>query len=254
MQMKIRYDDAGHGEPVVLVHGLGASANIFGAQLAALQSDFRVLVPDLMRQWRDNGIAISIDTLVGDVIELIDEVGIETAHFVGHSLGSVVVQHLAVRHRSRVKSVALIGPIQVPADAGKQALLGRAARARSSGMTEVADTTVLSGTAKETRHDRPEIAAFVRELVMRQDPESYAQTCEAIVALSPAPIETLRCPTLVVTGDQDATSPPAVAKAIAQKIPAATYVELPACGHWTPIEKAREISGLLREFLLRIAD
>ncbi|MGF6870535.1 pimeloyl-ACP methyl ester carboxylesterase, partial [Paraburkholderia sp. GAS205] len=82
-------------------------------------------------------------------------------------------------------------------------------------------------------------------------PEMYAQTCEMIVGLEPAAIEKLRIPALVVTGDQDATSPPATAKGIADKIPGSKYVELAQCGHWTPIEKAAAVNELLLQFLTK---
>ena len=70
-------------------------------------------------------------------------------------------------------------------------------RPGKGGLTGIADATVKGGTSLETRRDNPELVAFVRELVMRQDPESYAQTCEMILSLKAAEIETLRCPALV---------------------------------------------------------
>jgi pimeloyl-ACP methyl ester carboxylesterase len=152
-----------------------------------------------------------------------------------------------------VASVALVAPYQVPSEVGKQGLRGRAQQARREGMSAVADATVLAATAAETRRERPELAAFVRELVMRQDPRSYAQTCDAIVALEPAAVETLRCPALVVTGDQDATAPPEVARAIADRIPGATYQLLAQCGHWTPIEQATALNDVLLEFLFSVS-
>ncbi|NYH19295.1 alpha/beta fold hydrolase [Paraburkholderia bryophila] len=131
--MKLKYDDAGKGTPVVLVHGLGGSANVFGAQVAALSPDFRVVVPDLRGCGRSDKAPVSLEALVADVVELIDSAGFEKVHLVGHSLGSVIVQHLAVKHPQMVRSVALIGPIQVPAEAGKQGLRGRADQARKVG-------------------------------------------------------------------------------------------------------------------------
>jgi pimeloyl-ACP methyl ester carboxylesterase len=239
--------------PVVLVHGLGATANVWGAQIAALAPHFRVLAPDLRGCGRSAKAPVSLAALVADLVELIDGAGFETAHLVGHSLGSVIVQHLAVAHPQMVESVALVGPIQAPSDAGRQGLRNRAQQARRGALAAVADATVLAGTAPATRHERPELAAFVRELVMRQDPESYAQTCETLVALEPAAIETLRCPALVVTGDQDATAPPTVAQAIADQIRGARYAVLAQCGHWTPIEQAAALSDVLLDFLLTVS-
>ncbi|MFM0351767.1 alpha/beta fold hydrolase, partial [Paraburkholderia sp. RL17-347-BIC-D] len=177
---------------------------------------------------------VSIEALVADVVEMIDGAGFESVHLVGHSLGTVIVQRLALEHPQMVRSIALIGPIQAAPEAARTAIRDRAEQARTAGLTGIADATVRVGTSPETKRNHPELAAFVRELVMRQDPETYAQTCEMIIGLEPAEIEKLRVPALVVTGDQDATSPPATAKAIADRIPGAKYVELPECGHWTP--------------------
>ena len=249
--MKLKYDDVGTGAPVVLVHGLGGTANVFGAQVAALSPGFRVVAPDLRGCGGSDKGPVSIEALVADVVELIDGAGLESVHLVGHSLGSVIVQHLAVEHPQMVRSIALIGPIQGAPEAAKTAIRDRAEQARKVGLTGIADATVRVGTSPETKLNHPELAAFVRELVMRQDPETYAQTCEMIIDLVPAEIEKLRIPALVVTGDQDATSPPATAKAIADKIPGSNYVELPECGHWTPIEKAAEVNELLLQFLTK---
>jgi 3-oxoadipate enol-lactonase len=249
--MNLKYDDVGTGTPVVLVHGLGGTGNVFGAQVAALSPDFRVVVPDLRGCGRSDKGPISIEALVEDVVELIDGTGFESVHLVGHSLGTVIVQRLAVEHPQMVRSIALIGPILGAPEAAKTAIRDRAEQARKAGLTGIADATVKAGTSPETKRDHPELAAFVRELVMRQDPETYAQTCEMVIELEPAEIETLRCPALVVTGDQDATSPPATAKAIADKIPGSKYVELAECGHWTPIEKAAAVNDLLLQFLTK---
>src|SRR6185503_2025004 len=96
-----------------------------------------------------------------------------------------------------------------------QALRDRAAKARAEGMVAIADATVQIGTSAETKAHRPEVAAFVRELVMRQDAEGYALICEAISAIEAADLSGVRCPALVVTGDEDATAPPAVARSVA---------------------------------------
>ena len=242
----LEYDDAGAGEPVVLIHGLGGNANVWGAQRSTLAREFRVLCPDLPGCGRSKPAGgTSIDTLVDDVVAFLDHLGIVSAHVAGHSLGSVIVQHLAVRYPGRVRRIALVGPIQVPTEAGLKSLRDRARQARGGELAAIADATVQAGTAAQTRTERPELAAFVRELVMRQDPETYARTCEALCALRPAAIEPRTGPALVITGDQDTTATPAIARAIAGQISGSRLSVLPACGHWAPIEQARRVGTLL---------
>jgi 3-oxoadipate enol-lactonase len=249
--MKLAFDETGNGPALILVHGLGATGNLWGGMVPTLARQFRVVCPDLRGSGRTTRVGdISTETLAGDLLELANGLGIEKAHWVGHSYGSVVLQHLAVEQPSRVLSLALIGPIQSASEAARPALAARAAKARAEGLAEIGSATAQVGTSAETKAHRPELAAFVRELVMRQDPESYAMTCEAVARSAPASIGKLRCPTLVITGDEDMTSPAPVAKAIADQIGGAHFQVLPRCGHWTPLERTRELTDQLLNFLL----
>jgi 3-oxoadipate enol-lactonase len=248
--MDMAVDDLGTGPPVLFVHGLGGTGNVWGALVAALARHFRTVCPDLPgcgRTPRHDGVGPT--ELGAQLRALLDRLSIERAHIVGHSYGSVIAQHLALDAPERILSLSLIGPIQAPTEAARTLLRERAAKARESGMAAIADATVQVGTAAHTRTHRPEVAAFVRELVMGQNPAGYASMCEAVAGCTAAAIERLRCPTLVVTGDEDATAPPRVAAALAQKIPAAAFQVIARCGHWTPLEQPLALTGLLSNFL-----
>ena len=165
MESAMIYETHGQGDPVILVHGLGGTANVFGPQVGVLQRFFRCVRPDLPGSGRSPAAGpLSIELLVDHVMAVMKSAGIEAAHFVGHSMGTVICQHLAVRAPEVVRSLALIGPIHAPADAGRTALRDRAARARAEGMVPIADTIVQGGTSADTKAHRPEVAALVREI------------------------------------------------------------------------------------------
>jgi pimeloyl-ACP methyl ester carboxylesterase len=106
---------------------------------------------------------------------------------------------------------------------------------------------VANGLSETTRRDKPEVAAFVREMVMRQDPEGYARNCEALAAATdPGPISP-ELPLLLITGDADKVGPPAVSRALAH--PDAIVEILPGVGHWTAVEAAGPTTELLLKFL-----
>ena len=249
--MTMIYDDQGTGTPVLLIHGLGGTGNVWGGCVLSLSRHFRTLCPDLIGSGRTplEG-TVTTSSLVQSLLAFMDELDLERVHLVGHSYGSVVVQHLAVSDPARVRSLSLIGPIQAPAPAGKKAVAERAAKARAEGMAGIANATVQVGTSALTKANRPEVAAFVRELVMRQDPQGYAATCDAIASTEPAKLEAISCPTLVITGDEDATSPPPLAKELADKIPDVRFHVITGCGHWTPLEHTRSVSEHLFNFLI----
>jgi 3-oxoadipate enol-lactonase len=249
--MEMKYDEQGSGTAVVLIHGLGATGNVWGGCVPSLSRHFRTLCPDLPGSGRTPAVdEVTTASLVKALLGFMDRLSLDRAHIVGHSYGSVLAQHLAVSHSDRVRSLSLIGPIQAPAEAARKALTERAAKVRSEGLVAVANATVQVATSALTKTHRPEVAAFVRELVMRQEPKGYAATCEAIVGTAAAKLEDITCPTLVITGDEDATSPPPVAKAIADKIKGASFHVLTGCGHWTPLEHAQPVTERLFNFLM----
>jgi pimeloyl-ACP methyl ester carboxylesterase len=239
----------GSGEPLIMVHGLGGCSNVFQPQLKALAARFRVIRPDLPGSGRTppNGEA-SIAGFVEKLVRMARVLGAEKSHWIGHSMGTIMCQHVATERPSMARSLALFGPLVAPPEANRQALRGRAAQARSEGMAPIAEAIVEGATSADTKANQPVVAAFVRELLMRQPPEGYAQSCEALAAASPADIERIRVPTLLVTGDEDAIAPPANVRAMQARIGESRIMVFNRCGHWTTLERAAECSGALREF------
>lgn len=230
----------GDGVPLLCIHGLGGSSNVWTPLVPAL-TDFKVIRPDLPGSARSELLdkPLSIEGYVDALVGLLDELGVSKAHVTAHSLGTVVAQHLAVKHPGRVQSLVLFGPLVAPAEAGRAPTRARAELARQglSAMQEIANAIVQAATAKETKAEQPQVLALIREIVMRQPPEGYAQSCEALAAAVSAEIEQLRIPTLLVTGDQDGVAPPANVAAMAARIPGSEQVVLDQCGHWTTFEQ-----------------
>src|SRR4051812_10244358 len=173
---------AGDGEPLLMLHGLGGSSNSFTPQMPALASRFRVIRPDLPGSARSPvPDQLSIGTLVAAIAKLCDSLGLTRgAHMVGHSLGTIIAQHLAIEHPGLVRSLVLLGALTEPPAAARSALRERAAKARADGMTDIADAIVQASTSADTRTNNPAAVAFVRESLTRQPPEGYALTCEAL--------------------------------------------------------------------------
>ncbi len=239
----------GSGEPLIMVHGLGGCSNVFQPQIRALAARFRVIRPDLPGSGRTpaNGQA-SIGAFVDALVRMARVLGADKAHWIGHSMGTIICQHAATEHPAMVRSLALFGPLEAPPEANRQALRARAGQARSEGMAPIAEAIVEVATSADTKANQPVVAAFVRELVMRQPAEGYAQSCEALAAAAPADIERIRVPTLLVTGDEDAIAPPANVRAMQERIGGARMTVFNRCGHWTTLERAAECSAGLREF------
>ena len=243
-------DSDGEGPPIVMLHGLGGTSNSFQAMVPAL-AGFRVVRPDLPGAGRSPTPVqeITIGLLVEAVAYAASHLGVSRAHVVGHSFGTLIAQHIAARHPDRVASLTLFGPILELQGAARERLRARAATARHEGMSAVADHLIGSALASATANDNPVAVAFVRESHMRQDAEGFARSCEALAQAERADHRLIDCPTLIVTGDEDAVGPTSVAHELADRIGGAKTVVLHRCGHWTPIEKSRECGTLLSDFL-----
>jgi len=124
--------------------------------------------------------------------------------------------------------------------------------ARSGGIADIADQIVANALSAQTRENNPAAVAFVRESIMRQDPESYARSCEALSKARAVDPRLIDAPALLVTGDADTVNPVSVAQALADKISGATLRTMDRCGHWATIERVQECNQALADFLRRV--
>ncbi len=249
-------EEEGEGDAVVCVHGLGGSSNTFTPLMPAL-ARHRVLRVDLPGSGRSQHAEgeLSIDRFVSAVQGACARLGVTRAHVVGHSLGTIVCQHLAVSAPVLVRGLALFGPLMAPSEAARTAVRARATKARNEGAAGMHDITAAllqAALSADTRQRQPLAVAFVRESLMRQDGEAYARTCDVLADAQPAPVENISCPVLLVTGDEDGVAPPQAVRALAERLRSARstrVVVLPRCGHWTPIERVAECQTELRDFI-----
>jgi 3-oxoadipate enol-lactonase len=253
---RVAVEDEGEGDVVFCVHGLGGSSNTFTSLMPALARHrvIRIDLPGSGRSQRVEGL-FSIQRFVDAVLSIMTRLSVARAHFVGHSLGTIVCQHVAVAAPSLVRSLALFGPLIAPPDPARTALRARAAKARDegvAGMHDIAQALVMTSLSSDSRARLPLAVAFVRESLMRQEGEAYGRTCEALADAAPASVENLALPVLLVTGADDGVAPPQAVRAMAERFHRARTMRvavLPGCGHWTPIERAEECQRELRDFL-----
>lgn len=240
---------AGDGDPILMIHGLGGTGNSFWPQVGPLSRTHTVVRPDLEGSGQTPLTGpISIDSLVTDMIALMDHLSLDKAKLIGHSMGTIVCAHMAVKHSERVTSLALLGPLAEPPEPARGALRDRARAARESGMVGIADTLLQVSISAATRAANPAVAGMVREILMRQPPEGYAATCEALAGAKSADLGAIRCPTLLITGDEDAVAPPPAVARMKAAIGDSLMLVVPACGHWTPVERVDAVNRALLNF------
>jgi len=247
-------EDDGEGDTVVCLHGLGGTANTWTPLMGAL-ARHRVVRPELPGSGRTRVEGpLSIALMADAVVSACTRLNVTRAHFIGHSMGTIVCQHIAVAHPKLVRSLVLFGPVAALSDPARSAVRGRAAKARDEGLAglhEITQGLLGAALSADTRARQPLAVAFVRESLQRQDPLAYARSCEALADAQAVAVERIENDALLVTGDEDAIAPPQAVRGLAGRFKSARVVVLNRCGHWTPIERNEECSRELREFLGR---
>jgi 3-oxoadipate enol-lactonase len=248
----MNYATCGTGPVVTLLHPVGLNGLAWQGQFQPLADHFRVLAPDLRGHGGSTGgdQPFSLDDLVGDVIALWDSLGIASSHLVGLSMGGMVAQGLVLTAPDRIRSLVLVDTVGTLNEQGRAAMQSRAALAREQGMASVVESTLERWfTAEALAAETPAIAA-TRAILLADDPVAHAHSWAAIAGL--AYLERLgqvTCPTLVVVGEKDVSTPVPAAEALVRAIPGARLAVVPGAAHIFPVETPGALTSLLIAFL-----
>lgn len=249
----LAYAEAGEGDPLVLIHGLGGSRSDWELQWPALAPHFRVVTPDL----RGHGASqrppgpYRIKLFAADVARLMRRIEARPAHVVGLSLGGAVAQQLALDAPELVRSLVLVNTAaSFVSDGWRRRLMGvrRFAATYLSGMDKVAADVA------RRLFPREEQAPLRNEATARLSvnaPQAYRDSLLALARFNATDrLSSITCPTLVVSGDTDYAVPMGVKKKLADGLPNSRMVVIPDSGHATPVDQPEAFNKLLLEFIL----
>ncbi len=234
---------------LVLSNSLGIDMGMWAPQMAGWARHFRVVRYDQRGHGRSDvppG-AYGLDRLGRDVIELLDALGIEAAHFCGLSLGGMVGQWLGIHagHRLRRLILADTSSHMGPPSAWNE----RIDLVRAEGMAPLAQASVERWFTADFAARAPEAVAPIREMLLRTDPTGYAGCCAAIRDMDlRRTARLIEVPALVIGGAQDSATPPPHSEALARTIPGALLAMLDAA-HLANVERAAEFEALVADFL-----
>ncbi len=244
----IHYETFGEGPPMVWLHGFTSCGKFWLPFLPQFQ--VRSVVVDA----RGHGYsdpsreeAIPAEMMVEDVVRVMEHAGVERAVVLGHSMGGVVAQELALRHPGRVLGLVLASTLPSIQAIGWRAkflgsrlVLNRAVpRSLSRFVMRVAEPWLTREQAEETldfltRTDFTTLRAVGRGLRAFHATDRLGQ---------------IRCPALVIVGGRDRLTPVAGNEALHRAIPGSKFVVVPESGHGMPIERPREFAAAVQEFL-----
>jgi 3-oxoadipate enol-lactonase len=246
----IQYISYGEGPPVVFVHGLGGSANVWHGVMQAMQQHHHVVAMDLRGHGRSQGRGqFSIEGWAKDVLKLIRHLELPSVTLVGHSLGTLVVQHLAEKEPELCDQLVLIGGISYFQPPTADAYRERAELVANEGMDVLVDAWLEGAVSPQTHATASATTGLLRELFLRNEPANYAKACKALAGAPRIRRDELGQPTLIVTGAHDRSTPLAMAEELRSSIPVSRIKVLPDVGHWVPVEAPGPLAATILEFL-----
>ncbi|AKM30911.1 hypothetical protein AB870_13525 [Pandoraea faecigallinarum] len=248
----IHYAVDGHGPWLTLAHPLGADLTVWDDLVPELAAHFRVLRYDSRGHGKSDVTRgpYSVAQLAADATALLSSLEIPRTHFAGVSMGGAVAQQLALDAPERIASLTLIDTTAGYDDADAKLFLQRAATARSHGMKDLAAGTLERWLGERFRKHHPETAERIRGLVAHADPEGFAAACEALAAFDVRTrLSEIDAPTLVLVGENDPSTPPAVARCIASGIVGAQLEIVPDAAHLSIVEQKQFVTNALATFL-----
>ena len=240
------------GTPVVLVHPAGLELSYWDRQIEALSEDYGIVAFDLPGHGRSAGSPEDWTRAAATrfITETITAIGTERVHLVGLSLGGILAQSSALAEPSLVQSMTLIDTAAAFSDQGRSAMRARAQTAREHGMSAVVPSLIDHWFTPVTVAQRPDLVDRVTKTLVADDPLVHAAMWEMIASFDVFDeLPRISCPTLVLVGELDSSSPVSAAQALRDQIPDARLRVIPNSAHMTPLEKPETINRHLREFL-----
>ncbi len=239
---------SGTGPDVWLFHSLLADAGSCAPLAAALAATHRVFLPDLPGFGGSEAAAHGLPAVADRMADAMRESG--PAAVVANGYGSFVALTLALRHPGVITRMVLAGTGATFTEPGRAAFRGMAAAAGSKGLAAIADTAMRRLFAPAFQDAHPDLMAERRARFLATDPALFIAACESLAALDiREAVRTLDLPVLVLTGEGDEATPPAMARELAGLLPHATFKELPGLAHVPQLQDTAAFMTAIEPFL-----
>jgi 3-oxoadipate enol-lactonase len=251
IEVNFRFDGPEEAPTLLLSNSLGTAIDMWEDQMAPLAEHFRVLRYDQRGHGRTAAPPgpYRLEELAADALALLDRLGIERVSFCGASLGGMTGMFLAAHAPERIDRLALCcTSAHIPP---RERWLERAALVRSDGVEAVAEASLERWFTPAMRGRRTEVVDRLRRTLLEIDPEGYAACCEALAEADlRGDLLAIRAPTLVITGEDDLSTPPAHGQLIADSVVDARCMMLSPARHLANVERADEVNRALLEHLV----
>ena len=242
----------GAGRDLVMLHSLLADRHAFDAVLPRLAAKHRVTLFNLPGFHGSQAPLLPLlDAYVAAIEDGFDEFKIgNDAVLIGNGFGGTVALAFALAHPERIAKLLLADAAASFPDEGRAQFAGMAARVAEAGLGAIAEVAAKRVFSPAYLAAHPEKIEERKKVLLEIEPKAFLAACKILQEVDLTPLlSRLKVPTLVVCGEHDQATPPALNKLIADKAPDARYIELKACGHCPPLEQPDAFIAAIKDFV-----
>ena len=242
----------GSGPDLVVLHSLLADRFAFDPVLPALAAKHRVTLFNLPGFHGSQPTPLALmDAYIACIEDGFDEFGIANdAVLIGNGFGGTVALAFALAHPERISKLVVSDAAACFPDEGRQQFAVMAQKVADGGLGAIAEIAAKRVFSPAYLAAHPELIDERKRVLMGIEPKAFQAACKILQEADLTPLlHRLKTPTLVVCGEFDQATPPALNKAIADKVPGARYVELPGCGHCPPLEQPDAFLAAIKDFV-----
>lgn len=241
----------GDGDPLLLIHGLGTSSDLWVNQVRVFAERYRVVAVDVRgfgrSTWPSDKGGCDFAAVVDDLLVLCDMLDLRDVHILGTSMGGLIAQGMALSRPDLCRSLILCftaGRIAIPPDVLETRL--EALR----GMSMDAFGALVTAQALAQPAD-PFVAEWLREMIAKNDREVYGHFLGSILADLDLTgrLGEIHVPTLVISGGEDRVIPAEQGAALSRRIAGSEYREIPSVGHIGYAEQPAVFNDCVLTFL-----
>ena len=235
---------------VVFLNSLGTDCRIWNDVVEALASRVRWLLYDQRGQGlSDSPVGpYSIEDHGSDLVALLDRVGWDRAVLCGLSIGGMIAMEASRRRPESVSGLVLADTADVIGP--REFWDGRIRDVRDRGLAPIAGAVMERWFGTSFLRDRPDEAAGWANLLARAPVEGYLGSCHALRDADLGEfVADMGFPAICVCGSEDASTPPAAVRSLADRMPDARYMEVEGAGHLVPVERPTVFADIVEELL-----
>ena len=242
----------GAGRDLVILHSLLADRHAFAPVLEALAAKHRVTLFNLPGFHGSQPAMLALmDAYLATIEDGFDEFEIaKDAILLGNGFGGTVALAFALAHPERISKLVVSDAAAAFPPEGRQAFAVMAEKVAEGGLGSIAEIAAKRVFSPAYLAAHPEKIEERKNVLLAIDPKAFQAACKILQETDLVPqLHRLKVPTLVVCGEFDQATPPALNKQIVEKVAGARYIELPGCGHCPPLEQPKQFLAAIDDFV-----